>query len=95
MTLTSLYVALAEQPMMGDHSVEVAHADAVRSACARVLARVEGWFIQPRATGTPATTAADGPGSQEAHSHTSGSSPSGAMNFKPTAQQTPSPRSHR
>ncbi|MCA0290760.1 MAG: hypothetical protein LCH82_03735 [Actinobacteria bacterium] len=48
MTLTSLYVALAEQPMMGDHSVEVAHADAVRSACARVLARVEGWFIQPR-----------------------------------------------
>ena len=81
--------------MMGDQSVEVGHADAVRSAWARVVARGGGWFLQPPAPGAPGPTAADGPGSQEAHSHTSGSYPSGAMNFKPTAQQTPSPRSHR
>jgi hypothetical protein len=46
-TCTTLYVALAEQPRVGAETLDVAHADVVRTGLAAVLARMTPWLLSP------------------------------------------------
>lgn len=50
MTLSGVYLALAEQPMDGDDEVAVDPdvSAIVRANCATVLARMQPWMVQPR-----------------------------------------------
>lgn len=50
MTLSGLYLALAEQPMDGvdETSIEESVALAVRSGCAEVISRLQPWMVRPR-----------------------------------------------